>query len=185
MGDPEEYRGKEEVASWRDRDPIPRLEAALLADGVLDEQTRARVWEEATAEVAAAERFAEESPDPDPARVPGVGARMSERALSFGQATLEAMQLAMREDDRVIVLGEDIGWGGSFGQFRGLLDEFGPERVIDMPISEAIIVAASRRCRAHRAAARRLDELRRVHDGRDGRDRQPGGEARATCREAR
>ena len=64
------------------------------------------------------------------------------RPISFGQATLDAMQLAMREDDRVIVLGEDIGWGGSFGQFRGLLDEFGPERVIDMPISEAQIVSA-------------------------------------------
>ena len=65
-----------------------------------------------------------------------------ERPISFGQATVDAMQLAMREDDRVIVLGEDIGWGGNFGQFRGLLDEFGPERVIDMPISEALIVAA-------------------------------------------
>jgi pyruvate dehydrogenase E1 component beta subunit len=62
--------------------------------------------------------------------------------MSFGQATLEAMQLAMRKDERVIVLGEDIGWGGSFGQFRGLLDEFGPERVVDMPISEAQIVSA-------------------------------------------
>ncbi len=68
---------------------------------------------------------------------------MSERTLSFGQATLEAMQIAMREDERVLVLGEDIGWGGSFGQFRGLLAEFGTERVIDMPISEAVIVAAS------------------------------------------
>ncbi len=65
------------------------------------------------------------------------------RQISFGQATLEAMQYAMRRDDRVIVIGEDIGWGGSFGQFRGLLDEFGPQRVVDMPISEAIIVAAS------------------------------------------
>ena len=64
------------------------------------------------------------------------------RQLSFGQATLEAMQLAMREDDRIVLLGEDIGWGGSFGQFRGLRDEFGAERVVDMPISEAIIVAA-------------------------------------------
>jgi pyruvate dehydrogenase E1 component beta subunit len=67
---------------------------------------------------------------------------VTDRQLSFGQATLEAMQLAMRADERVIVLGEDIGWGGSFGQFRGLLAEFGPERVIDMPISEAQIVSS-------------------------------------------
>ena len=63
--------------------------------------------------------------------------------VTFGQATVDAMRLAMREDERVIVLGEDISWGGNFGQFRGLRDEFGPERVIDMPISEAIIVATS------------------------------------------
>lgn len=65
------------------------------------------------------------------------------RPKSFGQATLEAMQLAMRADERVFVLGEDIGWGGSFGQFRGLLEEFGARRVVDMPISEAAIVAAA------------------------------------------
>ena len=65
------------------------------------------------------------------------------RRMSFGQATVDAMRLAMREDERVLVLGEDISWGGNFGQFRGLVEEFGPERVIDMPISEAIIMAVS------------------------------------------
>ena len=62
--------------------------------------------------------------------------------LSMGQATNDAMRVVMRIDPDVIVLGEDIRWGGSFGQFRGLYEEFG-ERVIDMPISESIIVAAS------------------------------------------
>lgn len=61
--------------------------------------------------------------------------------MTFGQATVAAMSEAMREDETVIVLGEDIGWGGNFGQFAGLLDEFGPLRVIDMPISEAAIVS--------------------------------------------
>ena len=65
------------------------------------------------------------------------------RRMSFGQATVDAMAFAMREDHRVVVLGEDISWGGNFGQFRGLLDEFGPDRVIDMPISEAIIMAVT------------------------------------------
>lgn len=68
---------------------------------------------------------------------------MSERRMTFGQATVEAMRLAMREDERVILLGEDISWGGNFGQFRGLVEEFGPERVIDMPISEAAIMSVS------------------------------------------
>jgi len=65
------------------------------------------------------------------------------RQMTFGQATVEALTLAMRADDRVIVLGEDIGWGGNFGQFKGLLTEFGPRRVIDMPISEAIIMSVA------------------------------------------
>ncbi len=65
------------------------------------------------------------------------------RRMTFGQATVDAMAAAMRSDDRVVVLGEDISWGGNFGQFRGLVDEFGSDRVIDMPISEAIIVAAA------------------------------------------
>lgn len=63
--------------------------------------------------------------------------------MTFGQATVEALRVAMRADDRVMVLGEDIGWGGNFGQFRGLLAEFGRERIIDTPISEAIIMSAA------------------------------------------
>ena len=65
------------------------------------------------------------------------------RRMTFGQATVDAMASAMRADDSVLALGEDISWGGNFGQFRGLVDEFGPGRVIDMPISEAIIVAVA------------------------------------------
>jgi pyruvate dehydrogenase E1 component alpha subunit len=67
VGDAEEYRSKEEVAGWREWDPLPRLEARLLGAGVLDEQALAGVWEAVAAEVAEAERFAEESPYPDPA----------------------------------------------------------------------------------------------------------------------
>ena len=62
--------------------------------------------------------------------------------LSMGQATNDAMRVVMRLDPTVIVLGLDIRWGGSFGQFRGLYEEFG-ERVIDMPISELIIVSTA------------------------------------------
>ena len=68
---------------------------------------------------------------------------MSTARMTFGQATVDAMRHAMREDENVIVLGEDISWGGNFGQFRGLVDEFGAERVVDMPISEAIIMAVA------------------------------------------
>ena len=65
------------------------------------------------------------------------------RSISFGQATVEATAAAMREDETVVVAGEDIGWGGNFGQFNGLLEEFGPKRILDMPISEALILGSA------------------------------------------
>ncbi|HAQ22382.1 MAG TPA: alpha-ketoacid dehydrogenase subunit beta, partial [Acidimicrobiaceae bacterium] len=65
------------------------------------------------------------------------------RSVSFGQATVEATAAAMREDETVVVAGEDIGWGGNFGQFNGLLEEFGPKRILDMPISEALILGSA------------------------------------------
>jgi pyruvate/2-oxoglutarate/acetoin dehydrogenase E1 component len=64
------------------------------------------------------------------------------KRMSFGQATVDATRRAMLEDDGVVILGEDITWGGSFGQFRGLAAEF-PDRILDMPISEALIVSAA------------------------------------------
>ena len=73
----------------------------------------------------------------------GIDEAAETRRMSFGQATVDAMARAMRSDDGVFTLGEDISWGGNFGQFRGLVDEFGPRRVMDMPISEAIIVAVA------------------------------------------
>lgn len=64
--------------------------------------------------------------------------------MRYVQAIALALNDAMREDDRVIVLGEDIGAaGGSFKATRGLLEAYGTERVWDTPISEASIVSAS------------------------------------------
>lgn len=60
------------------------------------------------------------------------------RELSYAQAINEALRQCMREDEKVILLGEDIGrYGGIFQVTAGLLDEFGQNRVMDMPISES------------------------------------------------
>lgn len=65
------------------------------------------------------------------------------REITFSEATLEAMAEEMSRDDRVFVMGEDIArQGGIFGQFKGLPQQFGTERVIDTPISETAIVGA-------------------------------------------
>ncbi len=66
------------------------------------------------------------------------------RELSYAEAIREALRQAMRSDPRVILLGEDIGvYGGAFGVTDGLLEEFGPERVRDTPISEAAITGCA------------------------------------------
>jgi pyruvate dehydrogenase E1 component beta subunit len=68
---------------------------------------------------------------------------MSTQQLTYAQAACLALQEAMRADERVVALGEDLGRGGVFGQYRGLPQEFGPERIIDTPISEANIMGAA------------------------------------------
>lgn len=65
------------------------------------------------------------------------------RRISFSEATLEAMKEEMERDPRVFIMGEDIAsQGGIFGQFKGLPDQFGKQRVKDTPISETAIVGA-------------------------------------------
>jgi len=74
---------------------------------------------------------------------------MAGRTLTFVQALNEAMRQAMEQDSTVVVMGEDVAggggredqgiqdaWGGILGATRGLIGRFGPERVIDTPISE-------------------------------------------------
>jgi pyruvate dehydrogenase E1 component beta subunit len=71
----------------------------------------------------------------------------SERKMTMAEALRGAMRLAMEEDPTVFLLGEDIGieggFGGGFTVTLGLAEQFGRERVIDTPISEAAIVGAA------------------------------------------
>jgi pyruvate dehydrogenase E1 component beta subunit len=63
--------------------------------------------------------------------------------LSYAEAACAALARAMRADPRVVALGEDVGRGGIFQQYKGLQQEFGTARVIDTPISEATIMGAA------------------------------------------
>ena len=63
--------------------------------------------------------------------------------MNYAQAACQALAEAMRADANVVALGEDVGHGGIFGQYRGLQQEFGAARVIDTPISEATIIGAA------------------------------------------
>jgi pyruvate/2-oxoglutarate/acetoin dehydrogenase E1 component len=69
------------------------------------------------------------------------------RRLTIAEALREAIAEEMRRDESVFLLGEDVGveggFGGAFGVYLGLVEEFGHERIIDTPISEKAIAGAA------------------------------------------
>ncbi|MFM7147903.1 MAG: alpha-ketoacid dehydrogenase subunit beta, partial [Actinomycetales bacterium] len=71
----------------------------------------------------------------------------AERRLSIGEAIREAIAEEMERDERVFLIGEDIGipggFGGAFGVYLGLPERFGRDRIIDTPISEKAIAGTA------------------------------------------
>jgi pyruvate/2-oxoglutarate/acetoin dehydrogenase E1 component/TPP-dependent pyruvate/acetoin dehydrogenase alpha subunit len=143
--DPCVYRSKEEERAWRARDPL----LVLRERAGLEEAELAPLAAEVEQEIRSAVEFALASPpgdealalahldaptvpaEPAPCRVaPGT-------ELSLTEALRETLRGELLRDPRVLLIGEDIGlYGGAFGVTRGLLPEFGPERVRETPISE-------------------------------------------------
>jgi pyruvate dehydrogenase E1 component beta subunit len=75
-----------------------------------------------------------------PERVPPAAAT---RRMTYREAVREAIREAMHADPRVFLMGEDVGrYGGCYGVSKGLLEEFGPERIRDTPLSESAFVGA-------------------------------------------
>lgn len=65
------------------------------------------------------------------------------RELTYAEALRECLRQTMAADESVFMIGEDVGvYGGAFGVSAGLLTEFGEERIIDTPISEAGLAGA-------------------------------------------
>jgi pyruvate/2-oxoglutarate/acetoin dehydrogenase E1 component len=65
------------------------------------------------------------------------------RKLTYREAVREAMRDALRKDERVFLMGEDVGrYGGCFAVSKGLIEEFGPERIRDTPLCESTFVGA-------------------------------------------
>jgi len=157
-GDPATYRPKEEVDKWLSSDPIPRLKSKLIEEGALTPERVQEIERKAETEVDEAVRFAEASPWPEPSSAlediyptspiqAEEPREFGERHLTIAQALREALREEMQRDDRVFVIGEDVGvqdgFGGPFGVTLGLSEEFGSQRVRDTPVSESAIVGAA------------------------------------------
>ncbi|MDF2611248.1 MAG: bfmBAB 2 [Lachnospiraceae bacterium] len=66
------------------------------------------------------------------------------KTMTYGEAIREGMSIRMREDDNVLLFGEDVGaFGGCFGVSAGMFNEFGERRVRDTPISEGAIIGTA------------------------------------------
>jgi pyruvate/2-oxoglutarate/acetoin dehydrogenase E1 component/TPP-dependent pyruvate/acetoin dehydrogenase alpha subunit len=164
--DPRAYRTREEEAEWKARDPITVLKNELSAVRMLDDAEFDKMEETVDEKLAESMNYSEASPEPDPSEVETdvyaplkttaadveAEARLRQkvrstpdmRQISYAQALVEAMQEEMRKDNRVFVMGEDVGlYGGAYGATRGLMEEFGQWRVLDTPISEATIGGAA------------------------------------------
>lgn len=146
------YRTRDEVNAWRERCPIKRLRAELIAKNVATEKELDAIDAEIQAELAGANQAAEQAALPDAMAAAThvyaeeTGDRRQEaapspssiqREVSFAAATLEALDHEMARNPGIFVLGEGIGVrGGNFATTAGLFAKYGAERLCDTPICE-------------------------------------------------
>ncbi len=150
MFDAQLYREKGEVEAWKGKGPILRYQTWLRETGIAHESDFQAMEAEVAKEVEAAVAFAEAgSWEPvenllvdvtadeaaDTAQPPE-GEPASEQ--TYREAVREALRTALTEDERVFLMGEDVGrYGGCYAVSMGLLQDFGPERIRDTPLSES------------------------------------------------
>jgi len=142
------YRTREDVANWREKCPIKRLNAVLVEQKIATQAELDAVAGEIQAEIAAAGAAAEKAPYPDGATVtqhvfaaPGpavpAGPAPGTRELTFVGATLEALSQEMAANPKIFVMGEGVGVrGGNFATTTGLFAKHGAARLRDTPICE-------------------------------------------------
>jgi 2-oxoisovalerate dehydrogenase E1 component len=155
-----DYVPAELVAEWADRDPIRRFEAVLDQRGVLDPEDRAAIATALRREVDEKMAAALDAPVPasTPEReaadvlaatpAPPLTARRTApgpgRDLRYVDAISDGLRVALRDDERVVLLGQDIAeYGGAFKVTSGFVEEFGRARVRNTPIIESGVLGAA------------------------------------------
>ena len=144
-------RPEDELESWMNRDPIVRMEKRMTSEGGFSEAQFDETTQAVEDELETAVSYGRESPEPpvsvmlDAVYAPHAAhtepGPETERELSYPEALNEALDQEMLRDDRVFLMGEDVGaTGGIFGVSKGLMERYGADRVRDTPISEATFV---------------------------------------------
>ena len=135
---------KEEVERWSERDPIDLARRGAAAAGLSPSDAivgaiEAEVGAEIDGGGVRRGRHARTGRGAHPVRLQR-GAGMK---TTYREAMREAIREALQRDERVFLMGEDVGrYGGCFAVSLGLLEEFGPERIRDTPLSESAFVGA-------------------------------------------
>ncbi len=149
MFDAQLYRDKVEVEEWRKKGPIVRFQDWLLDNHLIHEEDVAAIEDRVAKEIDEAVAFAEagtwepvegitahvlgEAPPPEPVTPTGETVE-----ITYRDAVKQAIRAAMRRDERVFMMGEDVGaYGGCYAVSKGLMDEFGETRIRDTPLSES------------------------------------------------
>lgn len=150
MFDAQLYRDKAEVEEWRKKGPIVRFQTWAIDSGLLHEKDITQIKAGIAAEIDKAVTFSEaadieplEALDrfvmaPERPAPPKVSAPTTMVQTTYREATRAAITDAMTRDDRVFLMGEDVGrYGGCYAVSKGLLAHFGPDRIRDTPLSES------------------------------------------------
>lgn len=149
MFDSQAYRSKDEIETWRSKGPIARFEGWLRESGLAHEEDVARIEAEANAEIEAAVAFAEagtREPVEELERfvtMDQVAVMSDVAAMTYREACKQGIRDALLADPKCFLMGEDVGrYGGCYAVTKGLLEEFGEERIRDTPLSESAYVGA-------------------------------------------
>lgn len=157
------YRPKEEIAAVKERDPLPRFRSLLLEGGFMSEEEITALEKENMRLMYEAADIAEASPDPEPESYtqfmlpPSVVAAddtsefsyvndASAPQLTFREAINHALKEEFRRNPATFLWGQDVASVNKQGIFnvpKGMLDEFGNERVFNAPIAEDFIVGTA------------------------------------------
>lgn len=153
--DAADYVKPDERAGWMAKDPLPRFEEFLGSRGLLDEARRAALEDRIQEKIRKTLEWAQDQADPAPESVavdlfaertdagskPGIALG---DAITLLDAVAAALDEEMDRDERVFVMGEDVGpFGGAFKVTKGLFEKYGPNRVVDTPIAESAIIGAA------------------------------------------
>lgn len=173
------YRTKEDIDAMKGRDPLPRMRTSLIAAGIASEAELLAIEEANKQAIFAAADAVEPLPDPDPASYsqflmpePVVGynddseVRCQPAAdapvVTFREGIVNAMLEEFRRNPATFLFGQDVASRkkqGIFNVCKGMLDEFGNDRVFNAPIAEDFIVGTANGMTRYR------DDIRVVVEG--------------------